>query len=61
MKDIGTMLQQIDGLRGTKDVNQWESDFIESCMETSQNDKITSHLSSKQVEIVERIWRRHFA
>lgn len=61
MKTIGDMLQRIDALRVTKDVTQWEDDFIGSCLETSRNGSLTAHLSGKQVEIIERIFNKHFA
>ena len=61
MKSIGQMLEIIDGLRGTKDVNEWEEKFISSCISTYGDKKLSSHLSSKQVEIIERIYSKHFA
>lgn len=61
MKSIGQMLELIDGLRGTKDVNAWEESFIESCMTTYGPRKLSNQLSAKQVEIIERIYRKHFA
>lgn len=57
---IGHMLETIDGLRGTKDINQWEDDFITSCMSTYGDRKLSTHLSDKQVEIIDRIFHKHF-
>ena len=60
MKSIGAMLQAVSGLLGTKDVSEWEAGFIRNCMETSQNGKLTAHLSDKQVEIIDTIHSKHF-
>lgn len=55
------MIKQLDGLRGTKDVNDWESRFIKSVVAWSENGECTKVLSAKQVEVIERIYRKHFA
>lgn len=55
MVSIATMVKQIAGLAGTKDVTQWENDFIASIARRNTS------LTEKQIEIVERIWRKHFA
>lgn len=61
MKTIGQMIQQIDGLRGTKDVNDWENEFIKGMVELTESGKRTSILSTRQVDTIERIYRKHFA
>lgn len=61
MKTIGQMVQQLEGLLGTRDITAWEDDFIESVLARSQNGKDTRSLTAKQVETVERIWKKHFA
>lgn len=59
---IGTMIEQLDGLRDTKDITQWEQDFVTSILERYLTaSKNTRWMSSKQVDIVDRIWRKHFA
>lgn len=57
---IGTMLDQIQGLT-PKDVNEWESQFLKSVLERSDQGQHTDRLSSKQCEVIERIYRKHFA
>jgi hypothetical protein len=42
------MIKQLDGLRGTKDVNDWESRFIKSVVVWSENGETTKVLSAKQ-------------
>lgn len=60
MVSIGTMIKQCEGLIGTKDISEWEGDFIESILEKTLNGATTISLSLKQVEIVERIYKKHF-
>jgi len=57
---IGAMIKKISGLSGTKDVTEWESQFIDSIVEKSANGANTTGLSTKQVEIVESIHAKHF-
>ena len=58
---IGAMVEQIDGLLGTKDLTEWEESFVTSVVvKYYTNNKNTTVLSGKQVEIVERIWGKHF-
>lgn len=60
-QSIGAMVEQVSGMLGTRDLNDWEAGFVESIVERIGDVKDTSRLSSRQVEIVERIWRKHFA
>ncbi len=58
---IGTKVEQIDGLRGTDDLNAWEESFVTSVVERYEAAGRDSRaLSGKQVEIIERIWGKHF-
>lgn len=62
MVSIGTMIEQIEGLIGTNDLNLWESDFVKNiCQRYHHNEKRTEIFTPKVVEIIERIWRKHFA
>lgn len=59
---IGTMIEQIDGLRDTRDLTEWEQGFVTGILERYlQAHKDTRWMSSKQVDIVDRIWRKHYA
>jgi hypothetical protein len=58
---LGTMVKQISALIDTKDVNEWENGFIESVAFKTAFGSKTTGLTEKQVETVERIWRKHFA
>ena len=57
MKSLGQMVDQLDGLTGTKDLSEWENNFVESCVTAKTNGRT---LSDKRAEIVERIWKKHF-
>lgn len=61
MKSIGAMIRQIHGLLGTSAVSVWESEFIRSIWERTNGGDRTTGLSPKQVEVIERIWGKHFA
>jgi hypothetical protein len=59
---IATMIEQLDGLRDTCDLTVWEQSFVTSILQrylTAHKD--TRMLSDKQVEVIERIYRKHFA
>jgi hypothetical protein len=59
---IGTMIEQIDGLRDTPDLSTWEQGFVTSILQRYLTaNKDTRALSERQVEVIERIYRRHFA
>lgn len=58
---IGSMIKSLSGMLGTRDLNQWETDFIQNAIDRSNNGVDTSKLSDKQVEIIDRIYRENFA
>lgn len=61
MPSLNTQVKRVAGLAGTTDVSEWESDFIESiCRQTKNGDNTTS-LTEKQIEVLERIFNKHFA
>lgn len=58
---LGTMIKQINGLRGTGDVNAWEDNFIMCVNTQSMNGTKTQTLSENQIAKIEQIYERHFA
>ena len=58
---LGTKVEQLNSLRGTKDVTAWEDRFIGDVYAWSDQGKTTRCLSEKQIAVIERIWGRHFA
>lgn len=55
------MVKQVCTLAGTNDISEWEDRFVQSIDEQTNCGERTSVLSTKQVEIVERIWSKYFA
>ena len=60
MKSVGAMVKQLEGLHETGDVTPWENEFIASVVLRSNYGSLTQRLSEKQVEIIERIYKKHF-
>lgn len=60
MKSIGAMIQQLDGLVDTRDLTEWENEFVTNIVEGTINGKLTRKLTEKQIDVVQRIYRRHF-
>jgi hypothetical protein len=59
---LGTKIEQLDGLRDTKDLSEWEQSFVTSILESYLlAGRDTRMLTSKQVDVIERIWTKHFA
>lgn len=62
MVSFNTMIEQLDGLQGTQDLNAWESNFVKDIVKRYQhNNKQTNIFTTKVLEIIERIWSKHFA
>lgn len=61
MKSIATMISQLAALIGTRDLTPWETEFVSDMQRFLQPGAQTTAMSPKQVEIVERIYKRHFA
>ena len=59
---VGTMLEQLDGLRDTDDLTQWEQEFVESVLGRYLSAKKDSTvLTPRQVEVISNIWHKHYA
>lgn len=58
---VGSMIKQIAGMLGTGDLSTWEQSFVRSVADQSNEGADTSKLSDRQVEIVDSIFRKHFA
>ena len=61
MTTLNTMVKRVSGLQGTHDVSDWEDEFIASIVEKTRGGDDTSRLPEKQIEVLERIFRKHFA
>jgi hypothetical protein len=58
---LGAMIRQLGGLQGTKDLSKWETEFLRDVIGYSNNGTDTHALSAKQAEVIERLYRKHFA
>ena len=59
---LGTKIEQLDGLRDTNDLTQWEQGFVTSILERYLiAGRDTRMLTSKQVDAIEKIWSKHFS
>lgn len=61
MASLTTMVKRCMGLVGTKDVTDWENDFLESIAKQTKEGDNTTSLSEKQIDVVERIFKKNFA
>lgn len=58
---LNTMVKRIAGLAGTKDISDWEDDFIQSVVTKTKEGENTTSLTERQIEVIERIHNKHFA
>lgn len=61
MKSVGQKIQQLEGLLGTTDVTAWEGEFIAGIVERTENGAKTTRLSERQVDVIDKIYDKHFA
>lgn len=61
MASLNTMVKLCAGLVGTKDVSDWESNFLQSIVERTKSGDNTTSLTEKQIDVLERIFNKHFA
>ena len=60
MTSTTTMIRRLSGLLDTRDLSEWEQQFVRSVAEKLDAGKVTS-LTERQVETLERLHGRHFA
>lgn len=61
MTTLNTMVKRVAGLQDTTSINEWESDFIASVVEQTDEGENTGSLSERQISVLERIFNKHFA
>ncbi len=59
-RSIGSKIKMISGL-AESDLTPWEQGFVEAICRSSGDGDRTSHLTEKQIESIDKIWRKHFA
>ena len=60
MTSLQEMLRRLQLLLAGSELGEWESDFIANVYARSSNGTRTSVLSGRQVEVIEKLFRRHF-
>jgi hypothetical protein len=55
-----TMILRLSGMLDTRDLSEWEQQFVRSLVEKLDAGRVTS-LTERQVETLERLHGRHFA
>lgn len=60
MQSIMVKLVKLSGLIDTKDVTDWENEFLKNVSAKVEGSD-TMMLTGKQVEVLERIYSKHFA
>lgn len=61
MAALNTMVKRVSGLLGTKDLSQWEGDFVATIVDNTKNGDNTTSLTEKQIYVLERIFSKHFS
>jgi hypothetical protein len=60
MTSTTTMIRRLSGMLDTRDLSEWEQQFVRSLVEKLDAGKVTS-LTERQAETLERLHGRHFA
>jgi len=53
------MIRRLSGMLDTRDLSEWEQQFVRSLVEKLDAGRVTS-LTDRQVEILERLHGKHF-
>ncbi len=61
MKSLRQKIAQLEGLIGTTDVTDWEDGFLRSLIDRTARGEHTAELTEKQLDVIERIYGKHFA
>lgn len=60
MTSLNTMVKRVAGLADTKDITDWENQFVKSLVERTRNGDNTTTLTDKQIERLEELHSKHF-
>lgn len=61
MASLNTMVRKVAGMADTKDLTAWENKFVKNIVAQTDEGNNTSSLTENQVDVLERIYDRHFA
>lgn len=60
MTSLNTMVKRVAGLADTKDITDWENQFVKSLVERTRNGDDTRSLSDKQIDRLQELHDKHF-
>jgi len=60
MTSISTQIKKLHALLGTRDLSDWESQFVQSVWDQTGEGADTTFLSAKQAEKIGDLHGRHF-
>jgi hypothetical protein len=60
MASLNAMVKKVAGLADTRDVSDWENQFIKSVLEKTSDGTNTTSLTEKQIEVLTRLHGKHF-
>lgn len=55
-----SMVERLTGLLGTKDLTEWENQFVESMQRRLANNSLTT-ITAAQATALETVFNKHFA
>lgn len=61
MASLNTMVKRVGGMVDTKDLTKWENGFVKNVVAQTGNGDNTTSLTENQVDVLERLFDRHFA
>lgn len=61
MASLNAMVLSVSGMVDTNDLNAWENEFVQSIVEQTDEGKDTRTLTEKKIDVLTRIYRKHFA
>jgi len=61
MASLNTMVKKVAGLADTRDLSDWENQFVKSVVEKTADGDNTTSLTEKQIDVLERLFDKHFA
>lgn len=59
--NLNKLVQRVSGLQGTGDLTDWEEQFVSDIVKRTQEGSDTRSLTEKQIDVLERIFNKHFA
>jgi hypothetical protein len=58
---MNTKIEQLRAMLGTRDLTDWEQGFVRNVADKFTAAQSSAGLTERQIEIIDRIWDKHFA